>query len=290
MPSSASTPNATVIAIVVVVAMVVAVAIAATSPVSSGSSSSCSGPEAWPPRIRVLRLRSGIWRRRVVTARAPSTRTSPAVWSASRTVGVDGIPLGHAARRVDDPAEDTNKDDGEDQSAPINATAAVVEPTAVGDVGVSSLALASQSELVLDAAAALEDVGIVGVRVSFADDVGAAELELLGERRGAAPLDVLVAPGGSLVGAAHHVDLVQVADGAARDAAELGDGRYATVVRHGALAAEGKGLDVGELDGILGLTSGERQGREAKAESEQTGYHDGGGGYRYLGTTRCLEV
>jgi hypothetical protein len=180
--------------------------------------------------------------------------------------------LGHTACRVDDPAKNANEDNGKDQSAPVNATATVIEPAAVGDVGVSSLALAGQGELVLDAAAALEDVGVVGVCVSFADDVGAAKLELLRERRGAAPFDVLVAPGGALVGAAHDVDFVEVADGAARDAAQLGNGRYATVVRHGALAAEGKGLDVGELDGILGLTSGERQGREAKAKSEQTGY------------------
>lgn len=195
--------------------------------------------------------------------------------------------MGHTACRVDDPAENANEDNGKDQSAPVNATATVIEPAAVGDVGVSSLALAGQGELVLDAAAALEDVGVVGVCISFTDDVGAAELELLGERRGAAPFDVLIAPGGALVGAAHDVDFVEVADGAARDAAQLGNGRYATVVRHGALAAEGKGLDVGELDGILGLTSGERQGREAKAKSEQTGYHDGGVSMSW---TRCLDV
>lgn len=89
--------------------------------------------------------------------------------------------MSHTACRVDDPTENTNEDNCKDQSAPVNATATVVEPAAVGDVRVSSLALASQGELVLDAAAALKDVGIVGVCVSFADDVGTAELELLGE-------------------------------------------------------------------------------------------------------------
>lgn len=79
-----------------------------------------------------------------------------------------------------------------------------------------------------------------------------------------------------MVGAAHDVDFVEVADGTARGAAQLRNSRYAAMVRHGALTAEGKGLDVGELDSILRLASGERQGRKAKAKSEQTGYHDGG--------------
>jgi hypothetical protein len=65
-----------------------------------------------------------------------------------------------------------------------------------------------EDEAVLDAAAALEDVRVVGVGVALAGDVGAAELELGGQGGGAGPLDVLGVVGGALVRAAHHVDLV----------------------------------------------------------------------------------
>lgn len=71
------------------------------------------------------------------------------------------------------------------------------------------LALVGQDDAVLDAAAALEDVGVVGGRVALADDVGAAELEGGGERGGAGPLDILPVVARALVGALHCLDLVQ---------------------------------------------------------------------------------
>lgn len=101
-------------------------------------------------------------------------------------------------------------------------------------------ALCRQGKAILDTAGTLEDVVVVGRRVALAYDVGAAELEGLGERGGAAPLDVLGAVGGALVVAAHDVDVIEVADFGVRETAQLGDGGDAAVLRHGAVAPEGE--------------------------------------------------
>lgn len=96
-----------------------------------------------------------------------------------------------------------------------------------------------EHEAVLDAAAALQHVCVVGAGVPLAGDVGAAELELGRQGGGARPLHVLGVVGGALVRAAHHVDLVQLADGGRGYAAQLGDGGQAAVSGLRAAAAEG---------------------------------------------------
>lgn len=123
----------------------------------------------------------------------------------------------------------------------------------IGEVWISSLALAGEGDGVLDTAAALEDIRVIGVGITLADDIGAAQLELVGDRGGTAPLDVLGPVGGALVGAAHHVDVDMAAQIRVGDALELGGGRHTAVCGLCAVAAEGEGLHVGEEDGILGF-------------------------------------
>lgn len=113
-------------------------------------------------------------------------------------------------------------------------------------------ALASQSEGVLDAAAASENIRVIGAGVALANDVRGHERQLLGQRGRAAPFDVLAAVGGALVGAAHHVNVVQRAQLLGRHAFELRDGRDAARGGLGAVAAEREGLHLGEEDGIVG--------------------------------------
>lgn len=55
-----------------------------------------------------------------------------------------------------------------------------------------------------------------------------------------------------MVGAAHDLEVVEVADGLGGDAFELRDGRDAAVGCGCAVAAESEGLDVGEENGALG--------------------------------------
>lgn len=114
------------------------------------------------------------------------------------------------------------------------------------------MTLVCQDKSILDTTAALQNIGIVWRRVSFADDIRTSKLELLGKSRSAAPLDILVAVGGALVGAAHDVRLIELADVLASDALQLGHGGHTTVRRHGAIAAERQGLDLGEQNRILG--------------------------------------
>ncbi|KAF1731563.1 hypothetical protein CRV24_007749 [Beauveria bassiana] len=148
-------------------------------------------------------------------------------------------------------------------------------------VRISALAQLRERERVLDTAAALEHVRIVGRGVTLTDDVGRAELELSGQRGGAAPLDVLVAVRGALVGAAHHVNGVEAAEGARRDAPELRHGRDAAVRRLGAAAAERQRLHRGEEHGGVGWRGpllplrGHGGGGEPEGEDKRPGeMHD----------------
>lgn len=122
-------------------------------------------------------------------------------------------------------------------------------PAAPDKLGPALLALGGEGEGVLDAAAAAQDVGVVGAGVALADDVGGAEAELGRELRGAGPLDVLgAAPAGAVVGTAHQVDGVLGAEARVRDAPELRDSGHAPV-GGGSVAAEGEGLDLVEAGG-----------------------------------------
>lgn len=152
-------------------------------------------------------------------------------------------------RRVYDPSRHTHKEQQEGKTSPAPG----INRRTIGlNVGISPLALGRERNAVLDAAAALEDVRVVGAGVPLAYDVGGAEPQLLGQGRGAGPLDVGVVVGRALVGAAHEVQVDEAAERRVRDALELGHGADATVAGHGAAAAEGEGLDVGEEDGIFG--------------------------------------
>lgn len=253
--------------------LVAVVAVSSPSHIASRGASSHARPEARGPAL-TGRLRAWVRRRRIIAGTPTRTRTrTPA--SASPMNAVTSRPsvfLCPDTGRVDDETEDEDEDDGEEPCAPVSAASAVAEPAAVRKVGIPSFTLAGQGEAVLDAARALEDVRVIRGRVAFADDVGAAELELLGKRRRAAPLNVLVAVGRALVGAAQHVDVVEVADATGRDAPELRDGGDTAMRRLGAIAAEGERLYVGEEDGILGAR-GDGQHREGEVEGQCGGDH-----------------
>jgi hypothetical protein len=75
--------------------------------------------------------------------------------------------------------------------------------------------LVGEDESVFYTTAPLQDVRVLGVVVALADDVGGAELELLGEGCGARPLNVILVVVGASVLAAHDVDFVVAASGAA---------------------------------------------------------------------------
>jgi hypothetical protein len=159
-----------------------------------------------------------------------------------------------------------------------------------GQVGIAALTTGGQGDLILDGTAALEDVGVVGAGVAFADDIGAAKLELLGQLGGAAPLDVLVTVRGALVGAAHNIEagLGEAAQRRMRYALELRDGGHAAMLRLSAVASERQGLDLREEDGIARLATvavaapakgGEALGWEEGCGEEQ---HEAGLGRRQL--------
>ena len=143
--------------------------------------------------------------------------------------------------------EERPKDDGEP------AVVAVRLFEGADKLRMALLALGGEGEAVLDGAGALEDVGVVGGRVALADDVGAAEADVVREGGGAAPFDVLARVRGALVGAAHDVNVGEAAEGRVREAGELGHRGHATVGGARAVAAEGEGLDLGEEDGVAGL-------------------------------------
>lgn len=82
------------------------------------------------------------------------------------------------------------------------------------------MSLVCEHKPIFDTAAALEDIWILRVVVSFADDVRGTELEFLGERGGACPLNVVFVVIGASVLATHDVDFIQAAGGAT-DAFEL---------------------------------------------------------------------
>jgi hypothetical protein len=71
------------------------------------------------------------------------------------------------------------------------------------------LALVREHEPVLDAAAALQDVWVVGRVVALADDVGGAQLEVRRQRRRAGPVRIVAVVAGAGILAAHDVDLVE---------------------------------------------------------------------------------
>jgi hypothetical protein len=122
--------------------------------------------------------------------------------------------------RVKYPKQDAHKDNRKQPSRHIRASLAITKPLAsrVSNVRIPLLALVGEGKRILDAAAALEHIWIICRGVALAYDVGATELELLGQGSCTAPFDVLLAVGGALVGAAHDVDGVQVAEGLAGDA------------------------------------------------------------------------
>lgn len=256
--------------------LVAVVAVSSPSHIASRGASSHARPEARGPAL-TGRLRAWVRRRRIIAGTPTRTRTrTPASAASASTVNAvtsrPSVFLCPDTGRVDDETEDEDEDDGEEPCAPVSAASAVAEPAAVRKVGIPSFTLAGQGEAIFDAARALEDVRVIRGRVAFTDDVGAAELELLGKRRRAAPLDVLVAVGGSLVGAAQHVDVVEVADAAGGDAPELRDGGDTAMRRLGAIAAEGEGLYIGEKDGVLGAR-GDGQHREGEVEGQCGGDH-----------------
>lgn len=148
--------------------------------------------------------------------RAPSPAVAAPAVAASAVprlppCAVVGLLARVHARRVDHPEQDANKGDGEEDAVPahfllflaaasrfsVTAAAAAAfgassppstAPTALEEVRVPLLALVGQDEAVLDAAAALEHVLVVGRGVALADDVGAAQLERGREVCGAGPL------------------------------------------------------------------------------------------------------
>lgn len=193
---------------------------------------------------------------------APTGSTSPSILSA-----------GHA-RRVENPSQDGEEDNAKDIGSPVRpfvivTTAATATATSLAQIRIPPLALVRESEAVLDAAAAAEDVWVVGVGVAFAHDVRGPELELLGQGGGAGPLDVFGAVAGAVVGAAHDVDGVEVAEGRVGEALELGRGGDAAVGCRCAAAAEGEGLDFGEEDCVFGGGFGGGGGEACHAYDER---------------------
>lgn len=153
--------------------------------------------------------------------------------------------LGPHEDAVQDVPQDRDEDDPEGIDRPVRRRrpAAPSLPATAGQLGPPLLALGSQGDAVLDAAAALEDVGVVGRGVALAGDVGGPELELGGQLGAARPLYVLAVVARAPVVAAHDVDPVPGAEGRGGDALQLGRGGDAAV---GGLAvsAEGQGLDL----------------------------------------------
>lgn len=173
------------------------------------------------------------------------------------------------ARAVDHPSEHADEEYAEKNPAGINAVRVRFPTTSTppGQIWIPPLALGSQHEAILHAAAALEDVVVVGPTVAFAHDLGAAQFQCGRQRRRARPLDVLVTVACALVLAAHHVDLVQAADFGARDAGQLRHRRHPAVRRLGAAATQGQRLDLREEDGVFGLCG--RRGWGGGREEEE---------------------
>ena len=176
----------------------------------------------------------GIWRRGIIIRPTASSTgaASPSAASTS-TPGISWPPLawlpvivGLYTGAVENPPQNTKEDDAEDVCAPVRLARTEASSTQLWP---PLLALVRENQPVLDAAAALEHVGVVGAAVALADDVGAAELELRGQGGGAGPLDVLLVVALALVDAAHQVDGVLGTYGLVGDAFELGDGGDAAV-------------------------------------------------------------
>jgi hypothetical protein len=164
----------------------------------------------------------------VSTPSTSSTATAPA-WSvhASGTRAV-GALCARDEGRVYDPSSDANEGEPEQRTSDlfserlwsIAAIVLVSAPPASVAVAVLGVALVGKNEPVFHAAAALQDIWVLGVVVALADDVRGPELELFGQRGSARPLDVVLVVVGACILAAHHVDFIVPACGAA-DAFEL---------------------------------------------------------------------
>lgn len=161
------------------------------------------------------------WWRVVVAAPTSAAATSAAAARTSPSIRVPGIPATNDAGFEDHPNYDAKEDDPEkngDALADLIVFAGST-PTSL-PVSISVQPLGGKHQAVLDTAASLEDVRIVGRVIAFAYDVGRAELEFFGEGGLTGPLDVVVVVVGACVLAAHHIDFVQALCVAA-DAFEL---------------------------------------------------------------------
>lgn len=78
-------------------------------------------------------------------------------------------------------------------------------------LSISLLPLLREYKAILDTTAAFQDIGVFGVIVAFADDVGRAKFELFGKRGGACPLYRVFVVVGTAVLAAHHIGFIEAA-------------------------------------------------------------------------------
>jgi hypothetical protein len=106
----------------------------------------------------------------------------------------------------------------------VSATVLLVAaPPASIPFAVPRMPLVREDEPVLDPTAALQNVRVLGVVVALADDICRTEFEFLRQRGGACPLNIVFVVVGAGILAAHHVDFIVPACGAA-DAFELVNG------------------------------------------------------------------
>lgn len=125
---------------------------------------------------------------------------------------------------VYDPQRDTTESQPEqcrgqllpERFGPVSVTTFVpTPPSPVPVFAVFLVAFVREHQSVLDTAATLQDVWVVGVIVPLANDVGRAEFEFVRERGGAGPLDVVLVVVGACILASHYIDFIEPASGAA---------------------------------------------------------------------------